>query len=175
MKKIFEWVDKDGNKITTKNVASAASAGSEQATTDMWSTSDSWDNFVDKITKYIESQPELSDFRIDSHSRGKLQVLHIFDISPGGENIIISFNVSTELFEINASYDGFDIIKGEGFNYLMQLLNDISFSIFELGRGFNFLSLRESLSKRNKNNIKFNLVNTSTFADDFKLYESLWN
>lgn len=162
MRRILEWVDKNGNKISAKNNinstgANTASKNSSQQA-DVGSRLDTWNNFVDKATKYLKSRPELGYLKIDSHSNSKLQVFRIYDDL--GSEIRISYNVVTEAFEINAGYDGFDTITGKGFNYLMQLLHDIAFTIFELGNGFDFLSLIEST--------------VSQLADDFELYESLW-
>lgn len=162
MRRLHEWVDKNGNKIVIKNTsgptAPTAPTGSGQPTTDMWGNLDSWNQFVDKVTKYIKSRPELNNLKIDSRSNGKLQSLHIYDPMPMSDDIAISYNIGNELFVIYADYDGFQKITGKGFNSLMETLQDIAFTIFELG-GFDFLALRESVN---------------SVAADFKLYESLW-
>ena len=160
MIRILEWVDKNGNKITTKNNINSTGANTNSNQPDMWGRLDTWNNFVDKVTKYIKSRPELKDYKVDAYEKGKLQTIRIYDPMPIGDELTISYEVVTEIFEIRSNYDGFDTIIDKGFNYLMQLLNDIAFTIFELGNGFDFLSLREST--------------VSQLADDFKLYESLW-
>lgn len=120
-----------------------------------------WETFVEAVIDYIESQPALSDLKVNHYGEGSTgiwQTLHIYDGLPDGNDIRIRFNIETENFEIFTKYDNFKKIKSSGFNFLMSTLNDNAFTIFELG-GFDFLSLRESKST----------------IDDFRDYDILWD
>ena len=146
MGRLKEW------KVMSQSTASAKTASSKDAL---------WKTFIDAVIDYINSIPELSDLKTSHYGEGSTgiwRVLHIYDNLPESHDIRIRFNTETEAFEITTKYEDFKTIKGHGFNFLMSTLNDIAFTIFELG-GFDFLSLRETFS----------------IADDFKLYENLWD
>jgi hypothetical protein len=143
---LVEWVVMKNNSSNTKTPGDRYSL---------------WKTFVDAAVEYINSIPELSDLKTSQYSEGSTGVwksFHIYDKLPEGHDIRIRFNTETEEFEIAADYEDFNTIRNRGFNLLMSTLNDIAFTIFELG-GFDFLSLRESFST----------------IDDFKLYENLWD
>ena len=149
---LVEWV-------AMKNTSNTSSPTNNKTPSDNYTL---WKTFVEAVFDYIDSIPELSDLKTSQYGEGSTGVwksLRIYDNLPEGHDIKIRFNIETEDFEITASYEDFNTARGHGFNLLMSTLNDIAFTIFELG-GFDFLSLKESFS---------------SIADDFKTYENLWD
>ena len=139
-----EWVDANGSKIMPK-AASAAKAKTKTS----YNNFKLWNNFVRAATKYIEAQPELNSLKTNCYgdNSGIWRTFHIYDYSiPEGPDISIRFNINTEDYEISSKYDGFDTVVGNGFNLLMSTLDDIAFTIFEVG-SFDFRALRESLNE----------------------------
>lgn len=159
---LVEWLDSKGSKINLNNSpthASSAQAADNKTPSDNYSL---WKTFVDAVVDYIDSIPELSDLKTSQYSEGSTGVwksLRIYDNLPEGHYIKIRFNTETEEFEITTEYEDFNTVRGHGFNLLMSTLNDIAFTIFELG-GFDFLGLRESFS---------------SIAEEFKTYDNLWD
>ncbi len=141
-----EWLDANGNKINSIKTSTTSVVNKSKTPHSNFVL---WDTFVRAVKAYLALHIELADIKTNhfGDKSGIWRTLHIYDYSvPEGTDISIKYNISTEDYEISADYDGFETIKGNGFNLLMSTLDDIAFTIFELG-SFDFKSLRESLTE----------------------------
>ena len=181
-RKLTEWLDVQGNKVTynksTSQPATSQAPASSVAT--LANNKKLWRNFVDAVTDFLGASGTEA-YEINHYGGLISSVLDIAIVNPDGTEgtyYEFYFKMKTGKFKIKEGYDqdpSTEIASGEGFNNMIEEIKKINIDWFN---GFDFNALKESLSAIHTEAVTNKSIRESiqlSTIDDFKRYENLWN
>lgn len=156
--------------LTEWKVHSNAANQQLQKHSDLWR----WSNFIFELRRYVKNKPDLHDVDVESDSsiNGAWIRLYRKNIGDDDDDIGIHFNKNTGDYRIEASYPGFHTLTGNGFNNMLDDLDNIAFTLLF---DFDFSILKESLVEWIQRSVTANNQSSATTSNTTKSYETYFN
>ena len=133
-----------------------------------------WSNLGYELKRYVKNNPDISDVDFESDSSGNGYWIRLYrqNIGDDDDDIGIHFDKNTGDYRIEAKYPGFHTLTGNGFNNMLEDLDNIAFTLLF---DFDFSALKESLVEWVQRNVTSNNQPSAVTSNTTKSYETYFN